>query len=219
MNEQEWLGCEEPIFLQQFLKSNRKHRLAAAALARFFVCGVFKDDRLRTAIEAAESYADGRIDIQQLTISRIQVIEAISEIELEGPPFAGVLDVYHVAACAALDSLRGIAGPTSLRLDEAALGVVISGLRSIPNNLPLKTCEIIRHMIPNPFRPNPPLPHVSTTIRDLAEAVYQQDRVAIAPLHDALLDAGLTELANHFRDTSAWHPKGCWAIDLLTGRT
>jgi hypothetical protein len=43
--------------------------------------------------------------------------------------------------------------------------------------------------------------------------------VVVGPLHDALLDAGLAELAEHFAAGEEGHPKGCWALDALTGRT
>ncbi len=36
---------------------------------------------------------------------------------------------------------------------------------------------------------------------------------------DALLEAGHPELAEHFRDAKEWHPKGCWVVDLLLGKT
>jgi hypothetical protein len=79
--------------------------------------------------------------------------------------------------------------------------------------------DLLRHILGNPFRPSPPLPQVPRLVRDLAEAVYRQDQAAVAPLHDALLENGLSELAEHFRDTTERHPKGCWAVDSLTGRT
>ena len=50
----------------------------------------------------------------------------------------------------------------------------------------------------------------------LAEAMYQGDNCS-GPLHAALLEASHPELAEHFRQEE-WHPKGCWVIDLLTGR-
>jgi hypothetical protein len=34
-------------------------------------------------------------------------------------------------------------------------------------------------------------------------------------LHDALLEAGHAELADHFRAKD--HPKGCWVLDLILG--
>jgi hypothetical protein len=81
-----------------------------------------------------------------------------------------------------------------------------------------ESVPILRHIIGNPFRPHPPLPHVPATVRNLAEVVYQQKPAVVGPLRDALLDAGLPDLADHFTDAEEWHPKGCWAIDILTER-
>jgi hypothetical protein len=81
-----------------------------------------------------------------------------------------------------------------------------------------RQATLLRHIIGNPFHPDPPLLYVPPTVRDLAHAVYYQQDSAVGPLHDALLDAGLVDLAGHFQDATEWHPKGCWAIDLLTGR-
>jgi hypothetical protein len=78
--------------------------------------------------------------------------------------------------------------------------------------------DLLRHIFRNPFAPGSLPSHVSISVRDLAESVYQQNQAAVGPLHDSLLDTGLSDLADHFQDPAEWHPKGCWAIDLLTGR-
>lgn len=49
----------------------------------------------------------------------------------------------------------------------------------------------------------------------LAEALYAGENVAFA-LHDTLLEKGSPELAEHFQEP--YHPKGCWALDLLLGK-
>jgi hypothetical protein len=48
-----------------------------------------------------------------------------------------------------------------------------------------------------------------------ANAEHRQ-LVAVA-LHDALLEEGHAELADHFRQ-EAVHPKCCWALDLILGK-
>ncbi|MBL8794809.1 MAG: hypothetical protein JNM56_12950 [Planctomycetia bacterium] len=55
------------------------------------------------------------------------------------------------------------------------------------------------------------------TVVELAQSLYDGQDCAFA-LHDALLDAGLTEFAEHFRQES-WHPKGCWALDLVLSKS
>ncbi len=76
---------------------------------------------------------------------------------------------------------------------------------------------LLRHIIGNPFRPQP-RPLCPSVVAHLGESVYAGEPCTFA-LHDALLDAGHAELAAHFRDPDAWHPKGCWALDLILGKS
>jgi len=50
----------------------------------------------------------------------------------------------------------------------------------------------------------------------LAEPLYAAQDCCFA-LHDALLEAGHAELAEHFRQEQ-WHPKGCWVMDVILGK-
>jgi hypothetical protein len=50
----------------------------------------------------------------------------------------------------------------------------------------------------------------------LAESLYAGQDCSFA-LHDALLEAGHAELAEHFREETS-HPKGCWVVDLILGK-
>ena len=51
----------------------------------------------------------------------------------------------------------------------------------------------------------------------LAESLYAGQDCAFA-LHDALLEAGHAELAEHFREEKS-HPKGCGVVDLVLGKS
>jgi hypothetical protein len=53
-------------------------------------------------------------------------------------------------------------------------------------------------------------------VTDLAVSLSAGEDCAFA-LHDALLEGGHAELAQHFREEQ-WHPKGCWALDLILGK-
>lgn len=77
--------------------------------------------------------------------------------------------------------------------------------------------SLLRHIIGNPFRPYPTPPHWPATLQQLAQSLYDGNDCTFA-LHDALLEAGHGELAEHFR-TETDHPKGCWVVDLLLGKT
>lgn len=75
--------------------------------------------------------------------------------------------------------------------------------------------SLLRHLVGNPFTPQSVRPHVPEVVLRLAEALYT-DTDCASQLHDALIDAGLPELAAHY--TEPWHPKGCWALDVILGR-
>jgi hypothetical protein len=82
-------------------------------------------------------------------------------------------------------------------------------------------CDIIRHILGNPFR-SPPLEVAgnvtyneqrwSSSVLNLAQALEAGEDCAFA-MHDALFDGGYQELAEHF--TEPEHPVGCWAVDLI----
>jgi hypothetical protein len=61
--------------------------------------------------------------------------------------------------------------------------------------------DLVRHIVGNPFRPYPAPPSWPSTVVQLAESLYNGQDCAFA-LHDALLEAGQAELAEHFRQES-----------------
>lgn len=76
---------------------------------------------------------------------------------------------------------------------------------------------LLRHILGNPFRASPTLPDWPQTVVRLAEALYNGEDCGFA-IHDALLDAGHPKLADHFRQEDR-HPKGCWPLDLILGKS
>lgn len=82
--------------------------------------------------------------------------------------------------------------------------------------------SFLRDIFGNPFRPLACEPAWRTsTVVALAEGIYADrafDRMPI--LADALQDAGCDsdDILAHCRDTQLTHVRGCWVIDLLTGR-
>jgi len=79
-----------------------------------------------------------------------------------------------------------------------------------------KNTLLLRHIIGNPFRPYAAPDHWPSTVIQLADALYNGHDCTFA-LHDALLEAGHPELAEHFKEEQL-HPKGCWVLDLLLGK-
>jgi len=74
----------------------------------------------------------------------------------------------------------------------------------------------LRHIVGNSFRRLPAQRHWPATVVQLARAFEDGQNCGFA-LHDALLDVGHADLADHFRQEQT-HPKGCWVLDLLLGK-
>lgn len=87
---------------------------------------------------------------------------------------------------------------------------------AVIEGIPAKETALLRHIYGNPFRPYPVPESWPATVTQLANALYNGENCGFA-LHDALLEAGHPELAEHFRQEQN-HPKGCWVIDVVLGR-
>jgi hypothetical protein len=126
---------------------------------------------------------------------------------------------FVAAACTATYSAR------------AAAGATVGDTDTSPEQF--EQCRLVRDIFGNPFRaPPPPPPSVRTwndgTVLRLATATYEDrvlpagtfraDRVAV--LADALEEAGCrdADLLGHLRGPVP-HVRGCFAVDLLLGRS
>lgn len=87
---------------------------------------------------------------------------------------------------------------------------------SVMEGIPAKETALLRHIFGNPFRPSPAPETWPATVTQLANALYNGQDCGFA-LHDALLEAGHPELAEHFRLEQS-HPKGCWVVDVVLGK-
>jgi hypothetical protein len=76
---------------------------------------------------------------------------------------------------------------------------------------------LLRHILGNPFRLYSVSDPWPLAVVQLAKALYHGQDCGFA-LHDALLEAGHSKLAEHFRQEDR-HPKGCWALDLFLGKS
>jgi hypothetical protein len=106
------------------------------------------------------------------------------------------------------------------RAAEAAVNAMIweanRKTRNDHNELSARTiiCDLLRHIAGNPFRSYRRV--WPFTVVQLAESLYDGQDFVFA-LHDALLEAGHTELAEHFREEKS-HPKGCWVVDMILSK-
>jgi len=78
-------------------------------------------------------------------------------------------------------------------------------------------CDLLRDICGNPYRPYPSPPSWPLPVVKLAESLYAGEDCSFA-LHDALLEAGHPELAEHFAKEQG-HPKGCWVVDMILGKS
>jgi hypothetical protein len=221
VEEAEYWATREPVArFFRFVVAKltlRKARLIPVACCRHVETDSW-DPRSLEALCVAERFADGQASAAVLKVAKQMVDDAREE-----------LGITHetgqsASGCAVLCVSGPFSDPTVLPVFVHFVSVNASKtaaryvVRSETEEMKLQA-DLIRHIAGDVFRPAPVLPYLPATVRDLAEAVYQQQQTAVGPLHDALLDAGLTDLAEHVHDAAEWHPKGCWAIDRLTGRT
>src|SRR5262249_29328262 len=125
-------------------------------------------DLSRKAVDVAELFADGMATEAALRSARSKA----------GGPLIGGLSLKAEAARVAY-----IAAHPPLDMPR------LPSLHLVP-------AELVRHLIGNPFRPyQPPLSWPSSVV-NLAQALYNQEPCHFA-LHDALLESGHQELADH----------------------
>ncbi len=216
MTEAEWLACDDPARMLRYCgerASDRKLRLFSCACCRRGMQFI-EDVRLRDAIETIENIADRVRDRRKSKVGKVcQELANLSPNQRHSY-FGWELwtasrssKVLHRLIDRLGDSAaRAFAPPAERKL-----------LTKEKNKERKQQAMLLRHIIGNNFRPFPAPSPLPTTIIQLAESLYAGTDCAFA-LHDALLEAGQAELAEHFA-REQWHPKGCWAVDLLFGKS
>jgi hypothetical protein len=198
MTEEEWLAATDPKPMLEFLKSkatDRRFRLFACACCR--VRWLDMERRSQIAVEVAEAFADNAATDAE---RRLATVDAHRAKERSGR--------YDLAWAAASCSAR----------------VAYQGLKRVvlPSGVAFHLQKtLLFDIFGNPFHPitlNPSW--LTPTVLTLATGIYNErafDRMPI--LADALQDAGCDseEILNHCRQPGE-HVRGCWAVDLLTGR-
>jgi len=197
MTDAEW---QTACFPEMLLYLRRR---TSARQLRLFACACVRQawPRLthgptRRVLETVERFADGQATRRDLAAARAAA------------PGRGPSRGTERLARAAADC----AAPSS---DAAVFGVTRM-LAPHPLSRDVQA-ELFREIVGNPFRRITAPPQLPATVTQLAEALYAGADCAFA-LHDALLDAGQETLAAHFAQRDHWHPKGCWALDLVLAR-
>jgi hypothetical protein len=220
MTEAEWLAATDPILMLNSLSgtvSERKLRLFACSCCRR-VWEALPGEGSREAVEIAERYADGREDDESL--SRAQAIAA-SEInpeafDKENPAFWATSPSMSVDNCIQCSGWSvSFASPSNVPWDSPEVQTVQEQER-------IMQAGMLRCVFGNPFRRAGTLREFRTeAMIRLAEEIYREqafDRLPI--LAEALQDAGCddADLLGHLRGPGP-HVRGCWALDLLLGKS
>ena len=225
MTEDEWLASDDPGKMLEFLwgkATDRKLRLFAVACCRQ-VWSRITHPASREAVNLAEKFAEGMVPAHALEVAR--------QLHRDSGVYRTERNLANAISAAALvQNSSGVVGLESAH--EAAKYAAHAmtdrpegGTRSYkdPSWRPLwdtarkQQVTILIHIVGNPFRPYAAPDRWPATVVQLAQALYDGQDCGFA-LHDALLEAGQAELAGHFRQEQA-HPKGCWALDLILGKS
>lgn len=225
MTESEWLACDDPQPMLEYLgsrPSDRKLRLFACACCRRV--WQLLDEGGRQAVETAERFADGAARMRELIATRTAIVArpATTARPSTSPEAQASWAAYWALNNRTAESLWNVhTGAAGAASKAAARAAAVAGQDRMVawNDVGLADtaaqAELLRHVMGNPFHVTAAPADWPRNVNQLAEALYAGADCAFA-LHDALLDAGHPELAEHFRERE--HPKGCWALDAILGR-
>jgi hypothetical protein len=205
MTEAEWLSCNDPEELLNFLRgkaSERKLRLLACGCVRRLWPLVY-DERGRQAVAAVEQLSDGGAAAAELSLARRAALKALAD-SPESRPAA-----------------RPLAEAVLSLTDADAMNAARTGVAL----LHFTHRHLLHDVFGNPFRKavlDPAwLAWEGGTLGNLARGIYdQRDFDQLPILGDALEEAGCTnpDILGHLRGPGP-HVRGCWAVDLLLGKS
>lgn len=228
MTEAEWLAEQKrsqwmvstllrPGKVQRTKAGKRKLRLFACGCCRM-VWHLLDKTLLRPAVQAAEQFADGAADEDELR-RRSKTVEPLSPAPFL-PKFPGLK--RWTAARMVADACESKAGDAAL--GQTIMPMALAGHSIGPFDGEALLCHLLRDIFGNPFRPASVkrewIAANDRTAEGVAMSIYEDrafDRLPI--LADALEDAGCNDEAilGHCRGPGP-HVRGCWVVDLILGR-
>jgi hypothetical protein len=196
--------------------SKRKLRLFACACCRR-IWHLLPDERSREAVVMSERFAEGLIRRKDLSRNReraLQVtrdsVSTLAEFAAASVARASISPrwiAYLVAQTVAQAQSRHSTHLTDLYAERRA------------------QVALLQEVVGNPFRPvsiDPAWRQWNAgAISHLAESIYEQQQFTDMPfLADALEEAGCSDeaLLTHCRQPGE-HVRGCWALDLILGKS
>lgn len=207
MTEEEWLACTEPRLMLRLGKATeRKLRLFACACCRR-IWQIMAYDEEREAVEVLERYLDGLLDDFDLRHA-YDVLDGSGDTRA-GPAYYA-LHRYDFTECAEAAAFAVFEHSLFVNHEEATAQAAEAAERQ-------QQAILLRHLVGNPFHPCRASDSWPAIVLQLADALYNGEDCGLA-LHDALVEAGQPDLADHFRQEQT-HPKGCWVVDLVLGKS
>jgi hypothetical protein len=217
VTEAEWLVSNDPLPMLKVLRGkehDRKRRLFAAAASRRVMH--LLPALAKKAIDAAEAFADGRIDKAKLKEVFKAAETAARRARSDRSAHFVVRDVARLSARHSCWYVAWEAAYVGDHMPDGREGEW--------------KCQaaLLRDILGNPFQPASIEPGwLTATVTNLAVAAYEDralplgelDTANLAVLGDALEDAGCSDtvLLGHLRGPGA-HVRGCWALDLILGK-
>jgi hypothetical protein len=223
MTEEEWLASTDPFVMLPWVLSklsDRRVRLLACAACRR-IQHWLKDAPIKNALEVAERFAEGGSTPAELESAHQAATKTQNKQRRKPLQFA------YAAVKAASSPWTNPIFRTGTPMTALETVVWVQAVEKEPRLTPYSLkrnrpeafapmADLVRHIFGNPFHPYPAPPSWPSIVVQLAESLYAGQDYAFA-LHDALLEAGHAELAEHFREEKS-HPKGCWVVDLILGK-
>ena len=227
MTEEEWLECVNAEQIVAALPDatipRRLHLLCVACCERF--APLLSEARSRQAIDILGQYADGAATDEELSAAQ----EAAADVYNERcvavgeryylDPTAHAASAVWNATISAWEALERM-----ITLSEVAQSVLVACVAAAPEPETEMAAQaaLVRDIFGNPFRPITLDPSwLTSTVITLARTMYDtRDFSAMPILADALADAGCgdDQVLSHCRGNGP-HVKGCFVVDLFTGKS
>jgi hypothetical protein len=217
-----WQTCSTPARTLESLRGRatlRKLRLFGCACCRS-IWHLLRDEECRSAVEAAERFADGLLSAEDLAAARHRAEQSAA--------LAWALwdDGTAQAQQAAAEAVAPTATTAAARASEyaaAAVQAAADGDLAAWKSEQRRQCGLLRDLFGDPWvQPEVPeqawLEWGGGAVAAVAKAIDESGRFEDLPvLADALEGAGCTEevFLGHLRNPSIAHVRGCWALDTL----
>jgi hypothetical protein len=216
MIEDEWLACEDPAPMLEWLRGWLDHRAA-----RLFVCACRArlephfTDNARAVLAALERTADRDLRLDELYA------------EAGFPHSDGAFTGMHAAVTKALsEALNEVLTPPAMLAPRRTRAYVVDAVRTLAGP-EARTAEwqrqsdLVRCLFGNPFRISPPFAPAwrTDTVRAIARHAHESRAFDALPvLADALQEAGCDDepLLAHLRCGGS-HAFGCRVLERVLG--